>query len=82
MSYRAGSYGLERIGIPSGPPRIRCDHDGCGRVFEVRGRGIGSIPPAWFLDGKSPPGWKTTRTDERRIDYCPDHRLLGEGTTK
>jgi len=40
MSYRPGSYGLERLGITSGPPTITCD-GGCGTTFEVKGRGDG-----------------------------------------
>lgn len=72
MSYRAGMYGMERIGIPSGPPTISCDGPGCDVKFEVKGRGMGNYPPTWLFDGKHAPKWKGVRTKEgTRVDYCP-----------
>ena len=80
MSYRPGSYGLERIGIPSGPPTIACDGEGCSVRFEVKGRGMGSVPPAWFLDGKAVPNWSGgRRKDGIRVDYCPKCRFDSRG---
>ena len=55
MTYRAGAFGT--------PPRITCD--GCGAV-----RTIDDLPPAWFLAGKGPPGWRLERNGDERRDYC------------
>ena len=82
MTYRAGTYGMGRIGIPDGEPRIECD--GCGLVYYIR-----QPPPAWFLDGKGPRGWQTVRHETpnavQRRDWCPRckgnedaSRVLGE----
>jgi hypothetical protein len=67
VSYRVGAYGMEALGIPSGPPTIICD--GCRATLEVKGR---HAPPAWFLNGKPPAKWKGGRgKDGRRDDRCP-----------
>lgn len=72
MTYRAGTYGLEKaLGIPDGPPRIICD-GGCGATLDVRStRGFGR-PFAWFTKGKAAPGWSGgSNGDGTRTDYCP-----------
>ena len=57
------------LGAPSGNPRIECDS--CGLVFPVVGRGVGAVPPAWFLDGKAPRGWrKTINENGEARHYC------------
>jgi len=66
MSYRCGTSGLERFGVPSDSPRIICD--GCGYVLRI---GAYGPPPAWFLDGKSAPRWRKTGEGETRQDRCP-----------
>ena len=68
MSYRAGTYGLERFGIASGRPRIICD--GCDLVTDVQ-RSSG-LPFAWFMNGKAPPKWLLVRLgDALAKHYCP-----------
>lgn len=69
MSYRAGTNGLQAIGIPNGEPRIICD--GCGLERSVTLKS--GIPASWFLDNRAAPKWKLVRTEEpfRREDYCP-----------
>lgn len=55
------------LGMEPGGPRVICD--GCGLVLNVRDD---RPPPAWFLDGKPPKGWATTkREDGTRDDRCP-----------
>lgn len=62
-----------RCGIGGDPPRVRCDYVGCTAVHVVKGRGVGSVPPAWLLDGKAPPRWRIVREGDCRSDYCPEH---------
>lgn len=69
MSYRCGIG--PGIGLEVGPPRIKCDGDGCDERIVI---GEGKRPPAWFLDGKAAPKWQLIRDGEKRIDLCPDHR--------
>jgi len=65
VSYRAGTFGIP--GIADDSPRIICD--GCSLVFRLP---ADRLPPMWFLDGKTKPGWKkTTASDGQRRDYCP-----------
>lgn len=74
MTYRCG---IAWPGAPADPPRhepprIVCD--GCGDTVVVGGRRPGGPPPAWFMDGKAPPGWRLRRLGpggERRDDRCP-----------
>lgn len=76
MSYRCG-IGPGIPGLQPGAPTITCDGPDCGVKFEVKGRGIGSVPPAWFLDGKPVPGWKGGRTKEgTRVDFCPKCKVV------
>jgi hypothetical protein len=86
VSYRAGIFGLESLGIPSGPPRIICDD--CGLVYPIGER---RPPPEWFFDRKAPPGWGQEMligaTDEpQRWDYCPrcleKHPNIKKGKSK
>lgn len=63
MSYRAGTGGLSLVGIPDTSPTITCDM--CGKAHEVKWP-----PPAWFLDGKAPPGWRIKRDSDTRTDWC------------
>ena len=73
MSYRAGTRGLGRLGIPDDVPRIVCD--GCGTTYPLVLRGAAGAPPSWFLNGKAPPKWRLARSgsdsDTVRRDYCP-----------
>ena len=72
MSYRAGTAGLEQLGIDSGPPTLTCDR--CGRRLEVRPVRGGA--PAWLLDGRAPMGWTLIRApDGTRYDFCPAHQV-------
>jgi len=79
MTYRAGTNGLGAIGIPDGDPRIVCD--GCGDTYAIARRGAAGAPPAWFLDGKAPPKWRTARlgadANTVRRDYCPACKRKG-----
>jgi len=52
-----------------GEPCIVCD--ACGMVRRVAK--ANGMAPAWFLDGKAPPGWLLER-DEQRTDLCPTCR--------
>lgn len=67
MSYRCGIGA--GMGLKPGGPVIICD--GCGLEFPLD-RGP-RIPPAWFLDGKPPRGWRGLRMADgsRRWDLCP-----------
>ena len=72
VSYRAGTYGLESIGIKTDTPHILCD--GCKVRRDVTNpRSMG--PYAWLLelDNKPAPGWKLVRQEDPfvRKDYCP-----------
>ncbi len=72
MTYRCGIG--PRLGLPEGPPHVFCDAPGCTAKFEaVEARGGG--PPAWLRNGTAPPGWRTIRRGEHRIDYCPEHKM-------
>lgn len=74
MSYRPGiGWGLRKIGLEPCDPHFRCDYVGCEATFVVRGRGMGSVPPSWFLNGKAPPHWKKMGGGDDRRDYCPQH---------
>jgi hypothetical protein len=71
MSYHSGiGEGMRRLGGVPRDPEFVCD--GCGRVSMVVARGAGGSAPAWFLDGKSPPGWRSLRMHDgsRRWDLC------------
>jgi len=65
MSYRAGIFGFEHLGIPSGVPRLICD--GCGLVWILP---TNRPPPAWFLAKEAKPGWSTSKDGDTRKDYC------------
>lgn len=81
MSYRSGVYGMECLGIPSGPPTISCDGPGCDVKFEMKSRGMRSFPPTWFDAGKAVPRWSGGRTKEgTRVDYCPKCRPANQGS--
>lgn len=67
MTYRAGTHGLAKHGLPDSEPRITCDI--CGLVHRVE-RASG-LPYAWFLAGKAPPRWRRAQRDCLRVDYCP-----------
>ena len=76
MSYHMGIQGFSRpdwrypVAIPDSKPHILCDS--CGvQVNLPTGPGR---PPAWFLDGRAPPGWKMDRNGEERLDKCPKCR--------
>ena len=72
MSYHAGiGPGMASIGLAAREPAVRCD--GCGAEHIVKPRGAGSVPPAWLLDGKPPPGWRGLRSHDgsKRWDLCP-----------
>jgi hypothetical protein len=82
MSYRAGMdvRTARFLRQEPGEPRIVCD--GCGLVRNIT---TGSkAPPAWFLDGKAPPGWRRSRPDGLlgglRQDWCPTCKNKQEGT--
>jgi hypothetical protein len=75
MSYRAGiGGGMARLGFEPRDPHIV--RDGCGMVRRLDGR-TSWAPPAWFLNGKPPPGWGGTRSADgtARTDYCPRCKL-------
>lgn len=61
-------------GMASAPrhPAIVCD--GCGLERPVAPGRPHVVPPAWFLDGKPPPGWRGLRVHDgsKRWDLCPD----------
>jgi hypothetical protein len=67
MSYRCGiGSTLAAVGgCEPSDPHILCD--GCGAVVTIR------RPPAWFLAGKPPRGWRGLRMADgsRRWDLCP-----------
>ena len=64
MSYHCGIG--EGLPISAQEPHILCDI--CGFKFYISTK---KIPPAWFLDGKAPRGWKKVIDGEsRRYDYC------------
>ena len=67
MSYRAGiGPGMVRLGYTPQEPHVVCDECGKRRTIQTRK----SWAAQWFLDGKPPPGWKGTRKDGQRADYC------------
>lgn len=69
MSYRVGvGVGMRRLGFE---PAIICD--GCGLVRNILS-GRRMVPPAWFFDGKAPPGWARKYDEGRRRDLCPECR--------
>jgi hypothetical protein len=77
MSYRCGIYEplASIMGVEPGPPRITCD--GCGVVLKIGER---RLPPAWFLDGKAPPRWRTEKHDDgTRSDWCPACKTTKQG---
>ena len=74
MTYYPGTTGLGPLGIPDDGPRIVCDVDGCGRVYRLR---EGRMPPAWFLDGKPPPGWQRAKINIPRLDRCAQCKRAG-----
>lgn len=79
MSYRCGTFGLEKIGIASGEPRLICD--GCGvESLIVPPQRMNRMPPVWFLDGKAKPGWTMEKDGDRRIDYCGECKPKKGGT--
>lgn len=66
MSYRAGTQGMDAIGIPSGEPRLICDDCGEKRpVTNAHGR-----PFAWLLDRRAAPGWSMKTIGDNRADWC------------
>lgn len=66
MTYQAGMYGMERLGLKSRDPHIFCD--GCGLTLEL---GHGPAP-VWLLENKAPKGWRSVRVDDQRSrHYCP-----------
>lgn len=74
MSYRAGvGPGLQKLGFEPGPPRITCDS--CGLRWNLK---EDRRPPAWFLNGKAPPGWRLSRNGDKRTDLCPRCKPLPE----
>lgn len=80
VSYRAGTYGMDHIGISTGAPRLICD--GCGITRPVQPhRGGPSF--AWLMDGTPAPGWAGERDLEgfTRKDWCgPCARNAGKKT--
>lgn len=68
MTYYCGTAGLTRLGIANDGPRIVCDE--CGIVYRLR---TDRPPPAWFMDGKAPPGWKRMEKPKRH-DRCANCR--------
>lgn len=78
MTYHAATRGLAHIGIPDDDSRIVCDSCGMRRaVLTPRSKG----PPAWLLNGKSPPGWRgVTQKEGTRRDVCP--RCIGAEKAK
>lgn len=72
MSYRAGMYGLDHLGIPSGDPSITCDCCGVTVPLESFCKRRVGVPPAWLLDRKPIPGWAfAAPTEWTRLDACP-----------
>lgn len=72
MTYRGGTGGLGKLGIPDSEPRLICN--GCGVERPVATRA--GTPPAWLLDRKAAPGWKLIRIEHEdgrieRLDWCP-----------
>lgn len=68
MTYQPGlgPHLAALLGHEAHGPQFRCD--GCGLLFELAQR----VPPAWFLDGRGPPKWKTTKdASGKRDDRCP-----------
>lgn len=67
MSWRAGTYGLEHIGVPTLPPTLTCD--GCGMRLVVRP----GVAPMWMLNRKAPKGWRMVSSPDGclRHDYRP-----------
>lgn len=76
MSYRCGLdvHVARLLRMEPGPPRVTCDSCGA-RIVVVTGR---RGPPRWLLDGKAPPGWRTTKNDDgTRTDWCKACRTAG-----
>ena len=68
MSYRAGTRGLAKIGIPDDDAHINCDS--CGLRLDLNRFRFG--PPLWLLDGKHPPKWDGGKNESgTRWDKCP-----------
>lgn len=75
MSYHCGvGHGMQALGYSPREPHIQCD--GCLKVYVIKARGAGGAAPAWFIDGKAPPGWRKvnegTTVEPVRRDYCKD----------
>lgn len=84
MTYRPGMDARTAAFLRQQPgdPRIICDGPGCGLVRAINR--TTALPPAWFLDGKAPPGWKLKRTriedgTVERVDLCPKCKSLDPG---
>lgn len=58
-------------------PHIECN--GCGAVKLVAKHGL---PPAWFMAGKAPPGWKVIRRGDTRVDYCPTCKTIQSAVSR
>ena len=72
MTYHCGvdSSIARLIGAQPGPPRIECDT--CGLWYVIEPRGAGACPPAWFINGRAPRGWrKRTGADGTEKHACP-----------
>jgi hypothetical protein len=71
VTYRCG-IGPGIPGLEPGEPQVRCDAPGCTAVVIARTRT--GAPPAWLLDRRAPPRWRTiAHTDHTRTDFCPEH---------
>ncbi len=73
MSYRAGTIGLARIGIPDDVAHLLCD--GCGARRTVTKPS--GMPYSWLLDDKAAPGWAKKKVDGMRRDYCQTCKAVG-----
>lgn len=64
MTYRCGIG--PGLGLPQRDPHFVCD--ACGVYFYLK---TNRPPPAWFLDGQPPRGWRASgEQDQKKTHAC------------